>query len=286
MRLPRSLLLAALFFVTGSGQGAPQPINPNSYFLGASNHFDYWSRCSNRRIEPERRIQYCRSMIGRGHGDDADAWTQIGYAYMEQRKFDFAIDAFKSALGGYSGKAFGEAREGLDEVLALSGQYASAIDDLNDAIKITPEEPERYGKRCWVRAIAGKDLDLALADCNVALKNDPHNADVLDSRGLVEFELGKLNEAASDFQSALDREPHLESSLYMRGIIKLRNGDVVGERPTLPQQRTAIRRSPMSTPPTEFPHERQEGWSLVVMVRMSALGAGRLRCEHPDYLGR
>ena len=49
--------------------------------------------------------------------------------------------------------------------------------------------PPPFNNRCWARAIVG-ELDLALSDCNESLQFDPHDPDVLDSRGLVNFKIG------------------------------------------------------------------------------------------------
>ena len=39
--------------------------------------------------------------------------------------------------------------------------------------------------RCWARALTGRDLDKALADCDRALRLAPKTPEFLDSRGLV-----------------------------------------------------------------------------------------------------
>jgi tetratricopeptide (TPR) repeat protein len=107
----------------------------------------------------------------------------------------------------------------------LDGKYDAAMAAADEDIKTKPKSANPYNQRCWLRAIAGRDLDEALADCNQALAIEEHDAGIFDSRGLVEFKLGKLKEARADYDSALDLAPRMQTSLFVRGIIELRNGN-------------------------------------------------------------
>ena len=79
--------------------------------------------------------------------------------------------------------------------------------------------------RCWARALAGRELGLALADCNAALYISPGSADILDSRGLVRLRQGDLDRAAADYDAALKASPNLAWSLYGRGLIERKRGE-------------------------------------------------------------
>lgn len=85
--------------------------------------------------------------------------------------------------------------------------------------------PEARHARCWARALAGSDLDKALADCNAALKARPGNAPILDSRGVVRLRLGDLDRAIADFDSALTLDPRRSWALYGRGLARSRKGE-------------------------------------------------------------
>ena len=78
--------------------------------------------------------------------------------------------------------------------------------------------------RCWVRAEWGQQLELGLADCDAALKLRPRTASFLDSRGLVRFRLGQVDEAIADYNAALAIQPKLPWSLYGRGLARLKKG--------------------------------------------------------------
>jgi hypothetical protein len=58
----------------------------------------------------------------------------------------------------------------------------------------------------------------ALRDCDRALQLKPDNADALDSRGLVNLELGRYPEAISDYSASLEKNPHSVSSMFGRGL--------------------------------------------------------------------
>lgn len=232
MKWTATVGILALFCGASSGTIA-DPIGPNFFNIthyGA--HFDHWSRCSDPRAELEQRIDNCKSLLGRGRGavdDDVQIWIQIGDAYVSAHNYPAAENAFESAM-----RADGKDENKLDararrrEILAVMGRYEDAIADADDLLKAFPDEAGAYNSRCWIRAIAGKELDLAIADCGEALRRLPNNATFLDSRGLAEFKLGKLKDAAADYDAALDKEPKLASSLFMRGVIKLKNGDSAG----------------------------------------------------------
>lgn len=78
--------------------------------------------------------------------------------------------------------------------------------------------------RCWARALANRDLDDALSDCNKALKLRPSTPTYLDSRGLVELRLGQFDEAVADYSAVLAVQPRTAWSLYGRGLAYARLG--------------------------------------------------------------
>jgi tetratricopeptide (TPR) repeat protein/predicted aspartyl protease len=78
--------------------------------------------------------------------------------------------------------------------------------------------------RCWARALMGRDLDKALADCDAALKLRPKTSSFLDSRGLARLRLGQLDEAIADYDEAVKLQPKGAWSLYGRGLARIRKG--------------------------------------------------------------
>lgn len=101
--------------------------------------------------------------------------------------------------------------------------YGRAIADYDRALELTPNAAEYLNSRCFVRAIQGRDLDQALADCEAALRiNDaPY---ILDSRAAVKLASGDFAGAYTDFDVAYGRDPALAASLYGRGLAQIRLG--------------------------------------------------------------
>ena len=117
----------------------------------------------------------------------------------------------------------------LAAALALtgSGAFEDAVAEWDQWIAALPKPyrlQEALNGRCWTRALWGKDLDKALADCDAALKLSPREAAFLDSRGLVHLRLGQLDASIADYDEALRRNPKVAWSLYGRGLAKHRKG--------------------------------------------------------------
>jgi len=98
--------------------------------------------------------------------------------------------------------------------------YAAQIAALNERLIQTPSDPELLNNRCWFRALQGEDLDMALADCNAALRARPDYAAALDSRGFVNLKRGAFAAALADYEAALAIEPGNGHYLYGRGVAR------------------------------------------------------------------
>jgi tetratricopeptide (TPR) repeat protein len=84
-----------------------------------------------------------------------------------------------------------------------------------------------WGARCWLRAVGGGQLQSALADCDqsIALDATQANANTFNSRGFVNFMMGRYAQSIRDYDSAIAGDPKVASSYYMRGLAKARSGD-------------------------------------------------------------
>lgn len=125
------------------------------------------------------------------------------------------------------------AAKGADSRLDIAQVYMSArepslaVPQYDLWIAAHPEDarlgPALNG-RCWARGLLGRDLDLALADCEKALKRDRKSAQALDTRGLVRLRQGQFDMAIADYDAALALRPGEAWSFYGRGLAKLRKG--------------------------------------------------------------
>jgi tetratricopeptide (TPR) repeat protein len=105
--------------------------------------------------------------------------------------------------------------------------HAEAIAKLTTWIDSFPKNnrlPGVLNSRCWERAMLGEQLDIALADCNMALKKGPRNSMVLDSRAFVHLRRGEYDQAIADYQAVLKLQPRQASSMYGLGLAELKKG--------------------------------------------------------------
>lgn len=107
-------------------------------------------------------------------------------------------------------------------------QPDKALADLDAGVQLKPDDAFALHSRCWGRARAGRDLEAALADCNTALDIAPNRLDMLDSRALVYYRLGKYDRAIADLDRVLKQQPQVAESLYVRGLAKRAGGDARG----------------------------------------------------------
>ena len=124
---------------------------------------------------------------------------------------------------------FADAYAARGDAYADLGQHDKATEDYTKVASLSSVEGSRdLGLRCWVRAVRGRPLDLALADCKESLRNAPKDADALAARGLVYLRMGNYDAAIDDFDAALKINASMSDSFYLRGIAKLRMGDMAG----------------------------------------------------------
>jgi tetratricopeptide (TPR) repeat protein/predicted aspartyl protease len=120
-----------------------------------------------------------------------------------------------------------EAHMALARLYMDAGAPASAIAQFDAWLQSHPVDVHRAAAlngRCWARAVLGKDLTNALADCDAALRRDGKLSQALDSRGLVHLRLGQFERAIADYDAALAIDPKSAWSLYGRGVARSRLG--------------------------------------------------------------
>ena len=113
------------------------------------------------------------------------------------------------------------------ELLIQLKDYPTAVANYDKALALAPDDGFRHNSACWVRAVAGRDLDRARELCDrgieILAEWDDDQAEVLDSRGLVGLKQGRFADALADYDKAvkLSDRPHYR---YGRGIAALRRG--------------------------------------------------------------
>ena len=156
-----------------------------------------------------------------------DPEIRLARAFMliQQKRKDDALEDLKAADAILSPQA--------DERFALAGgfeqvdQFDKAIANYDLWLKGHPDDskqPEAMNGRCWTRALAGRDLPLALKDCDSALRQFK-SGNYFDSRGMVELRMGQYDRAIDDYDEALKLAPKKPWSLYGRGLAKHHKND-------------------------------------------------------------
>jgi tetratricopeptide (TPR) repeat protein len=124
---------------------------------------------------------------------------------------------------------------GADERFTLAIVYeranvmASALSQLDLWINSHPADHkigEAYASRCRVRGFLGRELDVALADCDSSLrraaKRSPLFVEATQARGLVLLRSGDYRRSIAAFDDSLGVQPSNAWSLYGKGIAELR----------------------------------------------------------------
>jgi class 3 adenylate cyclase/predicted negative regulator of RcsB-dependent stress response len=91
------------------------------------------------------------------------------------------------------------------------GEYARAIDDYNEALRLKPSDADALNNRAWTRYKSG-DLNAALQDANRAISLDGTKAYIWDTRGHINEQRGARSAAISDYRKALDLDRASDSS--------------------------------------------------------------------------
>jgi hypothetical protein len=121
--------------------------------------FNNWGRCTDVRLAPERRVEYCTRLLdsGGGPGSEAAALTLLGGNYRDMHEHTKALDAYSRALG-YESLGVSDSREdvispgstismptaalligaleGRAEVYVLTGRRDLALADLAHIFKL------------------------------------------------------------------------------------------------------------------------------------------------------
>jgi tetratricopeptide (TPR) repeat protein len=108
------------------------------------------------------------------------------------------------------------------------GEFDRAIADFTENLKATPGNELSLGFRCRARAATGRDLPVALADCNEAIRKNANAMESWISRGLAYLQLRRFDDAIADYNMVLKVRPQDAAAIYGRGIAKLRKGDAGG----------------------------------------------------------
>jgi tetratricopeptide (TPR) repeat protein len=145
--------------------------------------------------------------------------------------------AFLKSEAGRTAEAIAMVQEKIDaggdddgNLLAARAEYEAwggstdvALASIDSAIEKYPGRASLLNSRCWLKGTMNVALDTALKDCTKSIELSDNPAQALDSRAMVYFRLGRMQEALEDLDAALEHGD-TAASLYLRGVIRKRTG--------------------------------------------------------------
>jgi tetratricopeptide (TPR) repeat protein len=189
-------------------------------------------------LEPNIELYLARSAVYEEQGDltralaDADAARQLDpssvpatlkVAYLRAERGDMPgavglIDQ-RIDLGGETRQPYREAKADL---IGRFGDGAEALKLVDTLMADKPGAPTLLNLRCWIKGTRQIELDTAAKDCTSALELSSNPYNILDSRALVSFRLGRYEDAKRDLDAVLNAQPAMAESRFMRGVVLAR----------------------------------------------------------------
>jgi len=115
------------------------------------------------------------------------------------------------------------------EARLMADQAEPALKDTNEALTISPDDPDLLIGRANANDALGH-MNEAMDDLDQALLLDASRGDALILRAAVWRRMDMLAEARSDIDKALALDPEDAEALLERGILRQRMGDPAGAR--------------------------------------------------------
>jgi len=126
--------------------------------------------------------------------------NEISVKYSDAQKFPYKKDNFAKHLAKFRNDyAIHECYDKAKE-LRHNGEYPSAINLINEAIKLNPTNADFYVERARIYLASGKN-ELALRDFEKAKENDPKNYDARIGLSIELYKLKRYKEANVELSS-------------------------------------------------------------------------------------
>ncbi len=198
---------------------------------------------SNRGNQRERIGDYGKAIADHNEAIRTDPTYAAGYmhrgnAFARHGDFDRALADQSEAIRLNPKDA--EAFYNRGYTYGHKGDHERAIADYTAGIELDGNNPRLWGQRCWSRAVAGRQLQEALGDCDKANSLAPNIPQILGYRAVVYFKLGQFDRALADYDAALKltKDPNHADWFYGRGLSKLRQGDSTGGNADIERAKT------------------------------------------------
>lgn len=148
--------------------------------------------------------------------ENLDVRLTRGLHYLQADENDKAIADFRAVLEQDEQRT--EAWHGVSEALLNQKKFDEALEAINKAIQIKPEDAMGYNMRARIHALK-EDLKASLADLDQALKVDDENIPALLMRARVYSATDENEKALADVNRALELRPGLVQGLELRSAL-------------------------------------------------------------------
>src|SRR6202044_1091018 len=111
-------------------------------------------------------------------------------------------------LGGLSGQELAAAYFGRGMAYSLKTQPDLAIQDLDQVLKLTPDDATAFDERGAAYFSKG-DFDHALTDFNQSIRLNPNDFTAYNNRGTIYYALSQWAKAVADFTLAIGLNPNV-----------------------------------------------------------------------------
>lgn len=145
---------------------------------------------------------------------------------------DFSLCVHVSEVQNILGRVSGGGTDPLSVAVKIrdqgidylrQGEYATAVELLNEAIRMDPSNHVSYNERGAAYTFLDKDLE-AIRDFNRTIALNPKYAVAYRNRGAAHFRLGKLQEAVADFSQAIQLNDRYARAYRGRGDVYTKLG--------------------------------------------------------------
>lgn len=149
---------------------------------------------------------------------NAGAIKMRGYVHARAGRLDAALEDYEAAVR--------LSPEDADAILGVAltqshlGRYDAALATTEKAVRLDPENPDGFDMRGWIRAVHGRDLPLAIADVETAVRMAPDNAEYRADLAFAKFKAGLLDAAARDADAAVALDGTDAGAVFLRGYIR------------------------------------------------------------------
>jgi tetratricopeptide (TPR) repeat protein len=112
----------------------------------------------------------------------------------------------------------GEAQYLIGRLYAHLGEGEKALKALDEAVRLSADEPQTKARALIIRANLKQDADQRQADYDEAVKLTPRDANVLRFRGMHYLTQNKLDAAIADLDAAIELDPKDADTHEARGV--------------------------------------------------------------------